>query len=319
MKKRILLCLILTMVIFVSAGCTKSTNSDSRLTLWYEASAAKILQNDEGEAAKTAAEKQTLKINMAKNESEGVQLMMYANEDIADYDISVSNLTSGKNIIEASSIDVYMVKYVFKELGVYTEGNPDFPAGSYIPDGLLPFDTAAEYKETTIKKGNNQSIYFDVTTEADTPAGVYTGTVCVQIGKSEYEMPMEVTVYDVVYPDTSKLKTAFSMFDSDTYASAELDGSAEKYAKYYETLLKYNMACALPFEGEGGVSQYLELLKKYYDYPGFSSYRLYYEGGSSYKGESGYFDGDLMEEYLVAIAEMSVVMKISQKTVISTK
>lgn len=305
--KRILSFFVVVITILSIAGCGggKSTAS-SDLTIWYEASSVKILQDDDGKAAKSASDKQVLKINMARNESEGVQMMMYANKDIPAYEVSISDLVCGDSVIEADSVDIYQMKYVLKADSVYTDGNPAFPTGSYIPDALLPFETAVAYKETVIEEGKNQSIYFDVTTTADTPAGVYSGTVNVQAGKKKYEMPIEVTVYDVVYPDTSALKTAFSMFDQDTFASAELDGSDEQYIANYETLLKYNMACALPFEGEGGITRYLELLKKYYNYPRFSSWRLYYASGGAYKGEEGFFDGDLMEDYLAAIAVMSV-------------
>jgi len=310
MKLKRILCVLLAVCMMLSnVGCqgeNGSKTSGSNLTVWYEPSSVKILQDDYGVMEKTAVDKRTLKINMARNESEGTQMMMYAKKDIASYEVSVSDLTNGEHIISKDAIDIYQVKYMLKEEGLYSDGNPDYPAGSYIPDPLLPFETAVKYEENVIDKGKNQAIYFDVTTTEETPAGVYTGVVTTIVGRETYELPMEVTVYDVVYPDTAKLKTAFSIFLRDTITPGELECSDEMTETYFETLLDYNMSCALPFEGEGGVTKYLELLKKYYNYPGFSSYRLYYELGRGYDGEKGSFNGDLFEEYLVGIADMSV-------------
>ena len=65
--------------------------------------------------------------------------------------------------------------------------NPDFTSGM-LPDPLLPFETAVEYKEDVIAKGNNQSIYFDVETNESTPSGLYQGVVTVKTDKDTYQM-----------------------------------------------------------------------------------------------------------------------------------
>lgn len=311
-RKRIAAGILSVILAFTALGCAGKNGGkahtavgDKNLTLWYEASTVKLKQNDGGEAVKAAGDKNVLKICMARNESEGVQLMLYAGKDIASYDVSVSDLTGKDGTIPAEDIDIWQVKYQ-EVSGNEKPGNLAFNSGR-IPDPLLPMETAVEYKEATIKKGDNQSIYLDVATKEDTPAGLYEGKVMVTTAEKEYQIPLEVTVYDVTYPSTPGLKTAFSYFDRDHFATAELDASDEQTTAYFETLLTYNMSSWLPYEGVGGIEAYLALLKKYYSYDGFNSYRLYYStAASGYKGKECSYNAELLKEYITAIAEMSV-------------
>ena len=313
MKKKRILAGILSAILSISiVGCAGGAKESagyktngSELALWYEASTVKIKQSDDGEAMKAAKDRKVLKISMARNEAEGVQMFLYAKKDIESYNVTVSDLVSEDGIIPASEIDVYQVKY--QEIsGNGSYSNPYFREGM-LPDPLLPFEKAVEYEENMIAKGNNQSIYLDVETQEGTPAGFYQGVVTVKTEKDTYQMPLEVTVYDVTYHETPGIKTAFSWFSRDHFASAELDATDEQMTAYFETLLDYNMSSALPYEGVGGIETYLELLRKYYDYDGFNSYRLYYDtAGSGYKEEATRYGAELLREYIIAIAEISV-------------
>ena len=309
MKMKNIVCLVIIAVLAVGCiGCSKDASKmdGKNLTLWAETSTVKILQDDKGEAVKSAKDKGVLEVHMAKNESEGVQLMMYAKKDISDYSVEVSDLVCGDSVISTEAIDVYTLKYQTVEI-LQSTPNEAFPVGSRVPDPLLPMNTAIEYKENTIDKGNNQAVYFDVATTVETIPGVYEGTVTVEANGEQYKAPMKVTVYDVELPATPALKTAFTYFMRDNFANAELDASDAMTEKYFETLLEYNMGSYLPFEGDGGIERYLELLKKYYNYPGFTAYRLYYDtNGSAYEGKECRYNAPLLKEYIRAIAEMSV-------------
>ena len=312
-KKHITVAFLSAMLALFIVGCSSFTGaktSSSELTLWYEASTVKLFQDDDGKAAKTAKDKQTLKINMARNESEGVQMLMYAKKDIDSYNVTISDLVSEEGIIPAESVDIYQMKYQTVE-GNHDPGNPDFLAGE-IPDPLLPMETAVEYAENSVKAGKNQAIYLDVTTDASTPAGLYTAVVTVETENDTYQMPMEVSVYDVTLPDTATLKTAFSYFDRDNFATAELDASDAQTTAYFETLLDYNMSSFLPYEGVGGAEAYVELVRKYYDYPGFNSYRLFYQIASApYEEYNATYNAALLKEYIKALAVASVEERVN--------
>lgn len=311
--KRVVSIILAASVILGLAGCSGTSRklSGKSLKVWAEASTVKIKQQDQGEAAKNTKGKETIQIRMAKNESEGAQLMMYAKEDVASYEVVVSDLKSEDAMIAADDVDIYMLKYQTVEY-LQATANDAFPIGTRVPDPMLPMKTAVEYEENTVKKGDNQAIYFDVETTVDTKPGLYEGTVTVKVDKETYKVPMEVTVYDVELPDTPELKTAFSYFDRDHFASAELDASDEITTTYMETLMKYNMGSALPFEGEGGVEKYIELLRTYYNEPGFTSYRVFYDpSGSIYEGVECSYNAPLLKEYVKAIGQASVEDQIN--------
>lgn len=299
-------------ILLSTVGCGTKTNqavvewktSGESMTLWAESSTVKIKQDDKGKTVKTAKDKQILKVNMARNESEGAQLMIYAKQKIDSYTVAVTDLASNDGIIPAENVTIYQLKYQTAE--AETEGNPEYAEGE-IPDPMLPFETAVEYKENTIEKGKNQAIFFDVKTEKATPAGIYSAAITVEAGNETYRIPLEVTVYDVTYPDTASLKTAFTYYDRDVFATAELDASDEQTTAYFETLLAYNMSSFLPFEGEGGIEKYKELVRKYYNYPGFSAYRLYYDTtAGTYNGLPAPYDAELLKQYIEGIVEISI-------------
>ena len=290
-------------------GCsgTSGKTDGKALTLWAEPSTVKILQDDKGEAKKSAKEKSVLRVSMAKNETEGVQLMMYAKKDVADYTVTVSDLKNNENVISTEQIEVYMLKYQLIESVLQSTPNEAYPVGSYVPDPMLPMDTAIEYNENVVEKGKNQAIYFDITTTKDTKPGLYKGVVTLKVENETYKVPMEVKVYDVEIPDTPGLKTSFTYYTRDSFSSAELDSSDEMTATYVKALMKYNMGSQLPFEGQGGIDKYLELLQEYYDEPGFTAYRLYYDpSGAFYEGKECTYNAPLLKEYIRAIAELSV-------------
>ena len=304
--KRILAWILTLSLLLGLCGCGivgKARSGD--LVLWAEASGVKYLQDDGGMAAKTAPEKSVLKVQMAKNESEAVQLMMYANKKINCYDVTVSDLICGNAVIPAESVEILDVLY---QASVTTSrpGNPAY-SGGYVPDPLLPMDVSVAHGETAIEEGHNQVVLLDVSTTAGTAAGVYTGTVTVTADEKQYHIPMEVTVHDIDLTGVEELRTAFSWFDRDHLASAELDSSDEIMKKYVDLMLKYNMSCKVPFEGNGGIERYVELIREYYHKDGFTAYALYYEPtGSGYEGVQTNVNLPLMKEYIRALAQASV-------------
>ena len=292
-------------------GCADLGNGQTGdLVLWSEPSGIKYLQNDEGEAAKTAGDKSVLQVQMAKNETEAVQLMMYANKAVSCYNVEVSDLICGDAVIPAENVEIWDQLYQ-EAVNTSRPGNPVYDNG-FVPDPLLPMETAVEYGETAIEAGHNQAVLLDITTTAGTAAGVYTGTVTVTADATVYEMPLEVTVHDIDLTGVEELRTAFSWFDRDHLASAELDSSDEIMKKYVDLMLKYNMSCKVPFEGNGGIERYIELIREYYFKDGFTAYALYYEPtGSGYDGTNTNVNLPLMKEYIRAIAHASVEDRVN--------
>ena len=287
----------------LSLGLTAcSSGGDGDVTVLTTDSVTKVLQTGEYEIP---AQSPQLNIGMAKNEKEGAQIILTANEKIDYYDAEVSNLYNGAAVIPASDVQLYAEKYI--TIASKQNTNTDFPPGSRVPDALLPMETSVYYKENNIEAGNNQGIYVEVTTAEDTPAGVYTGTVTVTAEHTVYEIPLRVEVWDFAISSTPSAMNYLSLFAREAWGSYELDSTDEMAAVYFEKLLEYRMNTELPFSGVGGTERYVELLRKYYDHPGFSSYRFYYQ----LVGNGNMFDTGLLQEYLEAVVGASMEDKVN--------
>ena len=154
--KKILAWILALSLILGLCGCVSTDIASSEnLVLWAEPSGVKYLQAD-SEAVKTAPEKSVLKVQMAKNETEAVQLMMYAKEKVNCYDVVVSDLICGGAVIPAESVEVWDVLYQ-QSVTTSRPGNPTY-AGGYVPDPMLPMETAVAYGETVIEAGHNQVV-----------------------------------------------------------------------------------------------------------------------------------------------------------------
>ena len=243
---------------------------------------------------------------MAKNEYEGAQLVLRSTVDVPAYDVTVSDLTQGSYAIPKENISLYSVKYI-SSVGINpTLNNDSLPVGSSMPDALLPLDVSKAYGENTFPKDVNQAVYLEVFAPKNAPAGTYTGSVTVRALSYALTLPLKVTIADYAIPDTPSTKNYFAQWGTEHYNSAEGDATAAT-TSYYETMLTLRMSAALPFEGVGGADEYVRLLRKYYNAPGFSSYKFFYEPTySTFHEKLLAFNVPLVKTYLKAVAKASL-------------
>ncbi len=296
---------------FLLSGCNSGTNNGSNgsifspLTLWSVSSLERIDRNETSLDTK----QKSMNILMAKNEKEGAQLMLRSSSNINAYDVSVTDLVSSDNrfVISKDDINLYNAKYI-DSTGISGKyNNPSLPAGAVIPDALLPFDTAVEYKENILPKDVNQSVYIEVKTTKATQPGVYNGKIRVLADSYTHYVPISVKVINYTIPDNPSISNHFARWGTEHFNSAELSCDEEITTKYFETMLDYRMSSSLPFEGEGGPSKYVELLRKYYNAPGFSTYKFYYEAMySTYNDMLIAYNVPLCKEYLRAVIDASL-------------
>lgn len=273
---------------------TKQTNSTSELVLWTMNSAEKTKQKMEA----IDSSSKTINLAMAKGESEGGQVMLTASKDVVVKNVKVSRLTNGYSYIPTDSVEIFWCDYI--ELTNEYNGVDDFNIGDFVSDAIFPFKTSVEYGFNTISNGDTQSIYIEVTTPASTVAGTYSANITVETNRDVYTVPFTVTVWNY---DISQLtlmsETCMTDFRA-RFSVGEMDSSDQMATYYFEAGLKYGMSSSLPFDGTGGTERYIELLRKYYNHPKFTSYRLYYET------IQGGFNVNLFAEYLVAIGKASI-------------
>lgn len=272
----------------------EQSNETSELLLWTLNSAEKTKQKPDV----INSDSKTLDIAMAKGESEGAQIMLTAKQNVVVKNIKVTRLSNGYSYIPTEKVEVYWCDYI--ELTNEYNGVDEFNIGDFVSDAIFPFKTSVEYGFNTVRTGDTQAIFIDVTTLAGTVAGTYTSTITVETNRNTYTVPFTVTVWDY---DISQLtlmsETCMTDFRG-RFSVGEMDSSDQMATYYFEAGLKYGMSSSLPFDGSGGTERYIELLRKYYNHPRFTSYRLYYET------VQGGFNVNLLAEYLVAIGKASV-------------
>jgi hypothetical protein len=100
------------------------------------------------------------------------------------------------------------------------------------PDALVPDvdDVVGEKRNAfpfDVKAGESRAIWVEVHVPADARPGVYRGTVTIESGEGEAEIPVALTVWDFDLPSTSSLRTAFSLSYGGTRSAHGKDGDQE--------------------------------------------------------------------------------------------
>ena len=205
MKKAIALLMsaIISTGICFTTGCTKEAVAD----VWTTDGTTVVMQNK----TYTAEKKNSIQLKMAKNEYEGGQIHIYAPNNISSYDVEFSNLYSETAVIPKENIEVFAAKYTAidritpedKTSGQIVQNTE---VGDCIPDALIPFSAVKAYGENCIASGENQSIYFTVYTNENTPSGTYKGTARVSIEGEVKQIAITCTVWDFVLSSQTRLQ-----------------------------------------------------------------------------------------------------------------
>lgn len=211
--------------------------SATAVEFWTAPNTEKIMQ-DQYDIYSDIKGSDSIEISAVKNEYENAQLIMTASEDIASYDVSVSDLKQldGKAVLDNENITIYNQKYLMVSR---ITTNEDVPTGMY-PDALLEFPQAKKAKENYIEKGDNQGLWITVYVPVDAEAGLYVGEVTVTYGGNTHKTPMQVYVYDYVLSEEMHQQTSFSI--TWPYQQGELNDTYEVYEAYRDTLLDYRLS-----------------------------------------------------------------------------
>ena len=244
MKKLLILTLCAAFVGTALSGCASKGGggTNSSVAVWSTYSTAKVTKNvkDSVPYEKLGA---SVDVEMAKNETEGAQIIMTAEDkSVKSYKLTVNDLTSDDgNVLPKSAISVYAQKYlvVNRKTDIY---NTDYAVGDAVPDMLLPHDISVEYGENKIKKGENQGLTIEFTTTPDTAAGVYVGNFTLDVDGKKQDIPVKVTVWDFAYEGRRTFQSSFLIYRNMLMAG-EYEASDELVKRYEEFLLKYKMNC----------------------------------------------------------------------------
>ena len=300
-RKIVLFLVFAVYVVTVFGACGKDDGKFSgRIRSTY--ATFKVMQNDDDFADLG----ERLVVDMAKNETEGAQLVITPDKDVLSYSVKTSDLVNENGtVFPKEQISVYVQTYLEITEKTSMQTNDAYPVGM-IPDMLLPIGLATK-EELKISAGNNQSLTFEFTTYEDTEAGTYTGSVALILGKTEKEVPVMLNVYEITV-DQMYGKTCFGL--SPTYLMmGELNSRWEMYVNYYETMLNDYKICAtfVPYY-DVSAEVWAENVVKYYDNPNFTSFSVPYY--SQTMGEPKEMNYELFQDYLYALAQKCTKEKI---------
>ena len=136
-----------------------------------------------------------------KGEKVHTQLGIWSNKDVASVSITVSDLTAKNNRkISKASIVTGFVGYVMTD---EYKGGCGHRKPQDFDSSLVADPVNASASSVVLKKNTVQPIWVSVQVPANTPAGVYNGTITVKADK-DYTLNLSVKVLDKTLPPPSK-------------------------------------------------------------------------------------------------------------------
>ena len=174
----------------------------------------------------------TLRLELAANEYEGVQLVLRSRKPLKGVRVAVSDLKTkgglfglGKRRLRSEQVEVLPVGYVNTRKPRY---HVDYVG--WWPDPLLNFLPSFD-----LDAGVWQPVWLDVRTRARQRPGVYRGTVTVTAdGAEPLRVPIEVTVWDFAVPEEYHFPLAVVFWDAMLKPLYSTDADEwKKYEAYY--------------------------------------------------------------------------------------
>ncbi len=216
-------------------GCgTEAAAPSHALSVWSTYNTVKVIQQSSRNDSYQKLEPK-LTAQMMKNEFEGAQLIVTADQDL-DYMLTAGTLSNENgDVFPAENIAIYHQKY--QSIKTNYNGDSAFQAGDAIPDMLLPLDIAAQYGENKIAAGNNQGITVEFDSKNVAP-GTYTGSFTLTLGEKTQQIPVSVQVWDIEFTGRRQFQSCFMIY-RDELIVGEYSNSDAVVDAYIEKLLDY--------------------------------------------------------------------------------
>ena len=271
---------VLSTLLLAGYGLTACTPSGDALVeyatlndveFWQTYSTEKVLQDRTDIYADLKAPA-VIDISAIRGEEEATQIIMTTGDKpVAAYEASVSDLTSGDNVLKKENITLYHQKYI--EVGAAKEY---YTVKGWYPDCLVPFENVKKVGENTIAANNNQGIYFSVEIPEEQPEGSYTGTLSVKIDGATKTIPVTVKVERGAIGKETHFLSCFQ--NKWKFPDGELDNSNEMLDKYNRALFDYRLGASnLLFRNEHTdkeIQLYAEYACTYAKMPECSGYAI---------------------------------------------
>ncbi len=232
------------------------------------------------ERALPQATNTAVQIEAARNEYEPFQLVLRPQVTLSNVTVSAGNLVRQGGppnaTISATNIQVCLVEYV-----PVAEASDEFGAPGWYPDPLFPLSGPV-----TLAAQTNQPFWITVYVPKDTPAGLYTGTITVNVGWA-IPVPIRLRVYDFTLPDVTHTRSAFYVsLETQWHGPLTTQQKNQLWDIYMENFRRHRVCPYTPHINAPITWMYLDgdfvvdfsnfdtAMKKYLDEFGFNSYNL---------------------------------------------
>lgn len=208
MKKIVSVILSVILLLSVLSACggdvQETVPETEGVKLWYGYNTENFMRDTEY-SEKMDARDYTLRLYGIRGDTESVQLMITPEENVETYDFEVNDLVSaGGEEFSKRNFEVFAQWYVNVEASYNTTAGY-----GYYPDALVPLKALKRERSDTITAGENQGIWINVQIPEKTAAGFYTGTAELELDGKEYDIPVELTVYDATMPEEVHPQSCF--------------------------------------------------------------------------------------------------------------
>lgn len=218
------------------AGCggeNLTTQPETEGVKLWHAYNTENLMRDVQYPEKMESRDHTLRLYGIRGDVESVQLMITPEADVESYDFTMDELVSkdGKTF-SAEQFEVLSQWYVNVEASYNTQAYY-----GYYPDALVPLQAVKRQRLNSIAAGENQGLWINATIPENAAPGFYTGTAKLELDDGEYDIPVELTVYDALMPEQVHPRSCFLIW-YDYMAKAEGSGAGAIAQAYFDVLVE---------------------------------------------------------------------------------
>jgi len=181
--------------------------------VWVEDGMTRVFKND------PARVNSNITLYTAKNEYEPFQIIVKApaSSDLTDVNVTISDLTGPNGaFISSDNINLYREHYLYVTQGSKSSNSTtNRPLGpGWYPDALIPFTDPVTHQDLTgqldavpfnLAAGENQPIWVDIYTPADTPAGLYNATATITSSQGTSTVHVSLNVWNFSLPTKRSL------------------------------------------------------------------------------------------------------------------
>ena len=280
-----------------------AANFEGNVKLWYAYNTDNFMQDLEYEDLMEERD-YTLRMHGVRDDVESIQLIVTPENNVVSYDFTVSDLKNENgDVFAASNIEVFAEYYI----EVTQSYNNDAYYGFY-PDALVPLEKYKALHHNSIDAGENQGIWLNANIPVDQAAGFYTGNGVLNLDGTEYNVPIELTVYDVTLPEENHWPSSYAIwYDHIVYGEGYY--TAELAQEYFWFLVDKRI---MPLDPDPSIKSnydtYVDwLAETQMDNPKVSSYGLPYKA-ENYEGGRRISRASVME-MLTLMAEKTIALR----------